>query len=107
MLLATGMMSLLTVVLWPIVIRIVLLPTVVTFGLASLVLNAGLVMLAIEIVDGNAPSFLEALAASFLLSLALMILGPAFSFDDDARQLRIVRRRPERSARRTGPTSPE
>ena len=90
---ATGMMSLLTVVLWPIVIRIVLPLTVVTFGLASLAINAGLVMLALEIVDGNAPSFLEALGASFLLSLALMVLGPAFSFDDDARQLRIVRRR--------------
>ncbi len=93
---ATGMMSLLTVVLWPIVIRIVLPLTVVTFGLASLALNAGLVMLALEIVDENSPSFLEALGASFLLSLALMVLGPAFSFDDDARQLRIVRRRARR-----------
>jgi uncharacterized membrane protein YvlD (DUF360 family) len=93
---ATGMMSLLTVVLWPLVIRIVLPLTVITFGLASLALNAGLVMLALEIVDGSSPSFFEALAASFLLSLALMVLGPAFSFDDDARQLRIVRRRARR-----------
>ena len=80
---ATGMMSLLTVVLWPLVIRIVLPLTVLTFGLASLVLNAGLVMLAIEIVDGNAPSFLEALAA----------VVPALAGADGARPRAQLRRR--------------
>jgi uncharacterized membrane protein YvlD (DUF360 family) len=92
-LLTTGLMSLLTVVLWPALIRVVLPLTVLTFGLASLVLNAAIVALAVEIVDGESLSALDALGAAFLLSLALMFLSPVFSFDDDARQLRIVRRR--------------
>ena len=45
------------------------------------------------------PDFLDAVAAAFLLSIALMVLAPALSFDDDARQLRIVRRRARACAR--------
>jgi uncharacterized membrane protein YvlD (DUF360 family) len=92
-LLATGLVALINALLWPFVIRIVLPLTVLTFGLGSLVLNAAVVMIAIDLVDGDTPSFLSAVAAAFVLSVALMLLTPALSFDDDARQLRIVRRR--------------
>jgi uncharacterized membrane protein YvlD (DUF360 family) len=92
-LLATGLIALLNALLWPLLIRVVLPLTVLSFGLGSLVLNAAIVSLAIKIVDGSAPPFLGALASAFVLSIALMVLTPALSFDDDARQLRIVRRR--------------
>jgi uncharacterized membrane protein YvlD (DUF360 family) len=92
-LLTTGLIALLNAVLWPLLIRVVLPLTVLSFGLGSLILNAGIVMLAVQAVDGSAPPFLSALAAAFVLSVALMVLTPALSFDDDARQLRIVRRR--------------
>ena len=90
---ATGLMTLFTVALWPLLIRIVLPLTVLTFGLASLALNAVLVAAAMTIVDGETPHPRDAIAAAFMLSLALMFLSPLLSFDDDARQLRIVRRR--------------
>lgn len=90
---ATALVALINAVLWPFVIRLVLPLTVLSFGLGSLLLNAGAVMIAIRIVDGSAPPVLGALVAAFVLSVALMILTPALSFDDDARQLRIVRRR--------------
>ena len=92
-LLTTAVVALINAVLWPFVIRIVLPLTVLTFGLASLVLNAAVVMAAIDVVDGNATNFFAAVAASVVLSATLMLLIPALSFDDDARQLRIVRRR--------------
>ncbi len=92
-LLTTLEIAVINAVLWPIVIRIVLPITVLTFGLAGLALNAGVVMLGFKLVDGSAPPFLSALAAAFALSVALMILVPALSFDEDARQLRVVRRR--------------
>jgi uncharacterized membrane protein YvlD (DUF360 family) len=92
-LLTTGAIALLNAVLWPLLIRVVLPLTVLSFGLGSLVLNAGIVMLAVWAVDGSAPPFYGALIAAFVLSIALMLLTPALSFDDDARQLRIVRRR--------------
>jgi uncharacterized membrane protein YvlD (DUF360 family) len=92
-LLTTGVVALINLLLWPILIRVVLPLTVLTFGLGSLVLNAGVVALAIELVDGETPPFLGALACAFALSVALMVLAPALSFDSDARQLRIVRRR--------------
>jgi uncharacterized membrane protein YvlD (DUF360 family) len=95
-LLAAGAMALINALLWPIVIRVVLPLTVLTFGLGSLALNAGAVMLAIELVDAQSVDFVDALGASFLLSLSLMVLEPALSFDEDARQLRIVRRRARR-----------
>jgi uncharacterized membrane protein YvlD (DUF360 family) len=95
-LIATAAIAVLNAVLWPVVIRIVLPVTVLTFGLGSLVLNAALMMLVIDWVDGSRPGFLAAVAASVVLSAALMILTPALSFDDDARQLRIVRRRARR-----------
>ena len=91
-LLTTLAIALINALLWPIVIRIVLPITVITFGLAGLALNAGAVMLGFQLVDGSAPPFLSALAASFALSVALMVLVPALSFDEDARQLRLVRR---------------
>jgi uncharacterized membrane protein YvlD (DUF360 family) len=92
-LLTTALIAAINALLWPLVIRVVLPITVVTFGLASLVLNAGIVMLAIGLVDGDTPSFFAAVAAAVVLSATLMLLTPALSFDDDARQLRIVRRR--------------
>jgi uncharacterized membrane protein YvlD (DUF360 family) len=95
-LLATGLIAVINALLWPLVIRIVLPLTVVTFGLGSLVLNAAVVMIAVDIVDGSSPSFLAAVAAAVVLSATLMLLTPALSFDDDARQLRIVRRRARR-----------
>jgi uncharacterized membrane protein YvlD (DUF360 family) len=96
-LVATALIAALNALLWPIVIRIVLPLTVLTFGLGSLILNAALVMLAIDWVDGSRPSFLASVAASVVLSAALTVLTPALSFDDDARQLRIVRRRARRA----------
>src|SRR4051812_46358252 len=91
--LTTGLIAAINALVWPLLIRVVLPLTVVTFGLGSLVLNGGIVSVAIKVVDGTAPPFLGAVAAAFVLSLSLMILTPALSIDDDARQLRIVRRR--------------
>jgi uncharacterized membrane protein YvlD (DUF360 family) len=93
---ATGLVTLINAVLWPFLIRIVLPLTVLTFGLASLLLNAAIVDVAIKVVDGDAPDFLSAIAAAIALSVILMLLTPVLSFDDDARQLRIVRRRARR-----------
>ena len=95
-------------VLWPLLIRIVLPLTVLTFGLGSLVLNAAIVVARDQDRRRRRARLPRARSASaFLLSLALMLLTPALSFDDDARQLRIVRRRARAaSARRTAPTSP-
>ena len=96
-LLTTGLIALINALLWPLLIRVVLPVTVITFGLGSLVLNALIAALAIKVVDGDAPGLLGALAAAFALSVALLLLTPALSFDDDARQLRIVRRRARRA----------
>ena len=95
-LLTTALVALLNALLWPLLIRLLLPLTVVTFGLGSLVLNAAIVSLSIDLVDGTAPSFLSAVGAAFLLSVALTVLAPALSIDDDARQLRLVRRRARR-----------
>jgi uncharacterized membrane protein YvlD (DUF360 family) len=95
-LLTTGMVALLNAALWPLLIRLLLPLTVITFGLGSLVLNAAIVSLSIKIVDGSAPDFVSAIAAAFVLSASLMLLAPALSIDDDARQLRLVRRRARR-----------
>jgi uncharacterized membrane protein YvlD (DUF360 family) len=95
-LLTTGMVALLNAALWPLLIRLLLPLTVITFGLGSLVLNAAIVALSIKIVDGSAPDFVSAIAAAFVLSASLMLLAPALSIDDDARQLRLVRRRARR-----------
>ncbi len=100
-LLTTGLIALLNALLWPILIRALLPLTVVTFGLGSLVLNGAIVSLSIKLVDGNAPNFLDAVVAAFLLSVALTVLAPALSIDDDARQLRVVRRRARRQRERT------
>src|SRR5919108_990611 len=95
-LLSTAAVALLNALVWPILIRIVLPLTVLSFGLVSLILNAVIVEAAIDLVDGTTPSFAAALVVAFVLSVALMVLTPALSFDDDARQLRIVRRRARR-----------
>jgi len=92
-LLTTALISLLNALLWPLLIRLLLPLTVLTFGLGSLVMNAAIVSVSIQIVDGKAPDFLAALATAFLLSVSLLLLAPALSIDDDARQLRLVRRR--------------
>ena len=97
-LLATGLIALINALLWPILIRIVLPLTVLTFGIGSLVLNAVVVSVAIDVVDGSTPGFGRALIAAVALSVAAMLLTPALGFDDDARQLRIVRRRGRISA---------
>jgi uncharacterized membrane protein YvlD (DUF360 family) len=103
-LLTTGLVALLNALLWPALIRVLLPLTVLTFGLGSLVLNAAIVAVSIKLVDGSAPGFLEAIAAAFFLSISLTLLAPALSIDDDARQLRVVRRRARRvrDADRTG-----
>ena len=75
-LLATGLITVLNAILWPLVIRVLLPLTVISFGLGSLLLNAAIVSLALTIVDGHAPDFALALGAAFLLSLALMLLAP-------------------------------
>jgi uncharacterized membrane protein YvlD (DUF360 family) len=95
-LLTTALIAVLHALLWPLLIRLLLPLTVVTFGLGSLVMNAALVSLAIKIVDGSAPSFLGAVLLAFVLSLCLLVLAPALGIDDDARQLRLVRRRARR-----------
>jgi uncharacterized membrane protein YvlD (DUF360 family) len=95
-LLTTGLVALLNALLWPALIRILLPLTVITFGLGSLVLNAAIVAISIKLVDGSAPGFLEAVAVAFFLSISLTLLAPALSIDDDARQLRVVRRRARR-----------
>lgn len=92
-LLTTGLIAVLNALLWPLLIRVLLPLTVLTFGLGSLVLNGAIVSLAIKVVDGSAPDFLAAVLVAFLLSVGLLVLAPALSFDDDARQLRLVRRR--------------
>jgi uncharacterized membrane protein YvlD (DUF360 family) len=95
-LLTTALVAVINALLWPLVIRVVLPLAVFSFGLGSLVLNAAVVSIAVDVVDGSAPPFLGALAAAFLLSVSLLLLTPALSLDDDARQLRIVRRRARR-----------
>jgi uncharacterized membrane protein YvlD (DUF360 family) len=92
-LLTTLLIALLNALLWPLLIRVLLPLTVLTFGFGSLVLNAAIVSVAIKLVDGNAPDFLGAVLIAFVLSIALTLLAPALSIDDDARQLRLVRRR--------------
>ena len=89
----TFLIAVLNTVLWPLLIRVLLPLTVFSFGLGSLVLNALVILLAIDLVDGDPPGFAGAVLAAFVLSVALMVLAPALSVDDDARQLRIVRRR--------------
>ena len=95
-LLTTGLVALLNALLWPALIRVLLPLTVLTFGLGSLALNAAIVSVSIKLVDGSAPDFLAAVAAAFVLSVSLTLLAPALSIDDDARQLRVVRRRARR-----------
>jgi len=100
-LLTTGLIAVLNALLWPLLIRLFLPLTVITFGLGSLVLNGAIVSLSIKLVDGTAPDFPSALAVAFLLSVALTVLAPALSVDDDARQLRVVRRRARRVREQT------
>ena len=92
-LLTTGLIALINALLWPLLSRLVLPLTVVTFGLASLALNAAIVAIAFDIVDGSSPPALGAILAAIVLAAALAVLTPALSLDDDARQLRLVRRR--------------
>jgi uncharacterized membrane protein YvlD (DUF360 family) len=98
-LLTTALIAALNALLWPVLIRLVLPLTVITFGLGSLVLNAAIVLASIKIVDGDAPDFLGAILVAFVLSVSLTLLAPALSIDDDARQLRLVRRRARSKAR--------
>jgi len=95
-LLTTAVIAILHAILWPLLIRLLLPLTVLTFGLGSLVLNAAIVSISIKLVDGSAPGFLAAVAVAFLLSISLLVLAPALGIDDDARQLRLVRRRARR-----------
>jgi uncharacterized membrane protein YvlD (DUF360 family) len=100
-LLTTVLIALLNALLWPLLIRLLLPLTVLSFGLGSLVLNAAIVSVSIKLVDGSAPDFLSAVLVAFALSIGLMVLTPALSIDDDARQLRLVRRRARRIRERT------
>jgi uncharacterized membrane protein YvlD (DUF360 family) len=99
--LVTALIAVLNALLWPLLIRLLLPLTVLTFGLGSLVLNAVIVSLAIKLVDGSAPDFFAAVLVAFLLAVGLTVLAPALSIDDDARQLRVVRRRARRVRERT------
>jgi uncharacterized membrane protein YvlD (DUF360 family) len=99
----TGLIAVINAVLWPLVIRVVLPLTLLTFGFGSLLLNAFVVLVALDLVDGSSPGFGRAVIAAFVLSVALMALAPAVGVDEDARQLRIVRRR-SRLARETNRT---
>jgi uncharacterized membrane protein YvlD (DUF360 family) len=98
-LLVTALIAVFNALLWPLLIRLLLPLTVLSFGLGSLVLNAAIISLAIELVDGSAPDFGSAVLVAFVLSISLMLLAPALSIDDDARQLRLVRRRARRIRR--------
>ena len=100
-LLTTGLVALLNALLWPFLIRLLLPLTVLTFGLGSLVLNAVIVSISIAIVDGSAPNFGSAVLLAFALSVSLLLLAPALSIDDDARQLRVVRRYARRVSEHT------
>jgi uncharacterized membrane protein YvlD (DUF360 family) len=95
-LLTTVLIAFLNAVLWPLLIRVLLPLTVLTFGLGSLVLNAAIVSLSIRIVDGSTPDFGSAVLVAFVLAVGLMLLAPVLGVDDDARQLRLVRRRARR-----------
>jgi len=95
-LLTTVLIAFLNAVLWPLLIRVLLPLTVLTFGVGSLVLNAAIVSLSIRIVDGSTPGFGSAVAVAFVLAVSLMLLAPVLGVDDDARQLRVVRRRARR-----------
>ncbi len=95
-LLTTAVVAVINALVWPLAIRIVLPLTVLSFGLVSLVLNAAVISIAVDLVDGAAPPFLDAVVAAFVLSLTLTLLTPALSLDNDARQLRVVRRRARR-----------
>ena len=95
-LVTTALIAILHALLWPLLMRLLLPLAVLTFGLGSLVLNAAIVSLAVKLVDGSAPSFLSAVVVAFVLSVSLLVLTPALGIDDDARQLRLVRRRARR-----------
>lgn len=95
-LLTTVLIAFLNAVLWPLLIRVLLPLTVLTFGLGSLVLNAAIVSFSIRIVDGSTPDFGSAVLLAFILAVSLMLLAPVLGVDDDARQLRVVRRRARR-----------
>ncbi len=105
-LLTTALIAILHALLWPLLIRLLLPLTVLTFGLGSLVMNAALVSVSISIVDGSAPSFFGAVLLAFVLSVCLLVLAPALGFDDDARQLRLVRKRARRVSRGEGTDVP-
>src|SRR4051794_36576360 len=92
----TALIAILHALLWPLLIRLLLPLTVLTFGLGSLVVNAAIISLAIKLVDGTAPGFLSAVLVAFVLSIGLLVLAPVLGIDDDARQLRLVRRRARR-----------
>src|SRR5262245_50135081 len=96
----TAFIAVVNALLWPIVIRLVLPITVLSFGLASLLLNAGVVMLAINLIDGEAPPLRACFVLAIVLAASLTVLSPLLSFDQDARQLRIVRRRARRARER-------
>ena len=100
-LLTTGLVALLNALLWPLLIRLLLPLTVLTFGLGSLVLNGAIVSISISVVDGTVPNFGSAVLIAFVLSVSLLVLAPALSLDDDARQLRVVRRHARRDHERT------
>ena len=95
-LLTTALIAAFNALLWPLLIRLFLPLTVLTFGLGSLLLNGAIISVSIKIVDGDAPDLLGAMLVAFVLSISLMLLAPALSIDDDARQLRVVRRRARR-----------
>jgi uncharacterized membrane protein YvlD (DUF360 family) len=90
---ATAAIALLNALVWPLVIRIVLPLTVFTFGLGSLALNVAVMIGVVDLIDGDPPSVLGAIVASIVLAAAMTMLTPLLSFDRDARQLRVVRRR--------------
>ena len=90
---ATAAIALLNALVWPLLIRIVLPLTVFTFGIGSLLLNAAVMIGVVDLIDGDPPTILGAIAASIVIAVAMTLLTPVLSIDLDARQLRVVRRR--------------
>jgi uncharacterized membrane protein YvlD (DUF360 family) len=96
-------MAVINAALWPLITRLVLPLTIITFGLASLVLSAGVVALAFSAVDDRTPSFVDAIAIAFGLSLVATFVAPLLDVEGDVRNLRVVRRR-ARGARKRNRT---
>lgn len=92
--------------LWPLLIRLLLPFAVLTFGFATLVLDAAAVWLVLTAVDGQEPSPMSALAIAVALVVVNLLATSLLNAEDDARHLRVVRRRFRHARRRNAGGSP-